>query len=115
MAEIQFAAGARQVMPVHEGAAPLASWADAQEAIDRLPMRILAARLVSAHVMGGCAMGPEARSSVVNEAARHHQLTNLSIHDASIFPTSLGANPQLSIYAQAARLSTTLAATLRQS
>jgi choline dehydrogenase-like flavoprotein len=113
MAEIQFAAGARQVMPVHEGAAPLASWADAKEAIDRLPMRILAARLVSAHVMGGCAMGTQARSSVVNEAGRHHQIANLSIHDASIFPTSLGANPQLSIYAQAARLSTALASALR--
>jgi hypothetical protein len=115
MAEIQFAAGARQVMPAHEGAAPLASWADAKEAIDRLPMRILATRLVSAHVMGGCAMGTEAHSSVVNEAGRHHQLANLSIHDASIFPTSLGANPQLSIYAQAARLSTALAPALRRS
>ena len=113
MAEIQFAAGARQVMPVHESAAPLASWADAREAIDRLPMRILAARLVSAHVMGGCAMGPSARSSVVDEAGRHHQLANLSVHDASIFPTSLGANPQLSIYAQAARLSAALASALR--
>jgi choline dehydrogenase-like flavoprotein len=113
MAEIQFAAGGREVMPVHESATPLSSWADAKEAIDRLPMRVLAARLVSAHVMGGCAMGPEARSSVVNEEGRHHQIANLSVHDASIFPTSLGANPQLSIYAQAARLSSALAAALR--
>jgi choline dehydrogenase-like flavoprotein len=113
MAEIQFAAGARQVMPVHESAAPVSSWADAKEAIERLSMRALAARLVSAHVMGGCAMGPDSRSSVVAESGRHHQLANLSVHDASIFPTSLGANPQLSIYAQAARLSTALAAALR--
>ena len=108
MAEVQFAAGARQVMPVHEGAAPVASLDDAREAIDRLPMRSLAARLVSAHVMGGCAMGPDPRTAVVDEAGRHHQLGNLSVHDASIFPTSLGANPQLSIYAQAARLSSGL-------
>jgi choline dehydrogenase-like flavoprotein len=113
MAEIQFAAGARQVMPVHESAAPVSSWADAKDAIERLSMRALAARLVSAHVMGGCAMGPDARSSVVAQTGRHHQLANLSVHDASIFPTSLGANPQLSIYAQAARLSTALANALR--
>jgi choline dehydrogenase-like flavoprotein len=113
MAELQFAAGARQVLPVHEDAVPLTSWSDAKDAIDRLPMRILAARLVSAHVMGGCAMGPDPRSSVVNESGRHHQLDNLSVHDGSLFPTSVGANPQLSIYAQAARLASGLAASLK--
>jgi choline dehydrogenase-like flavoprotein len=76
-------------------------------------MRSLAARVVSAHVMGGCAMGGAARSSVVDESGRHHQLGNLSVHDASIFPSSLGANPQLSIYAQAARLATGLSKALR--
>jgi choline dehydrogenase-like flavoprotein len=112
MAQLQFAAGARQVLSVHEAAAPVASLDDAREAIDRLPMRRLAARLVSAHVMGGCAMGPDPRASVVDENGRHHQLANLSVHDASLFPTSVGANPQLSIYAQAARLSSALATLL---
>jgi choline dehydrogenase-like flavoprotein len=62
--------------------------------------------------MGGCAMGRDARDSVVSQDGRHHQLANLSVHDASIFPTSLGANPQVSIYSQAARCSTALAAEL---
>jgi hypothetical protein len=109
MAELQFAAGARQVLTVHEGAAPVASWEAARDVIDRLEMRALAARVVSAHVMGGCAMGSDPRASVVDENGRHHQLANLSVHDASLFPTSVGANPQLSIYAQAARLSSGLA------
>ncbi len=111
MAEIQFAAGARDVMPVHESARPMSSWAETKRSIEALPMAQLAARVVSAHVMGGCAMG-EPRTSVVDADARHHQLGQLSIHDASIFPTSVGANPQLSIYAQAARLSAGLAKTL---
>jgi choline dehydrogenase-like flavoprotein len=72
----------------------------------------MAARVASAHVMGGCAMGPDARSAVVDESGRHHQLANLSVHDGSIFPTSIGANPQLSIYAFAARSATNLASTL---
>ncbi|MDC3952187.1 hypothetical protein KGZ13_34055, partial [Pseudomonas aeruginosa] len=35
---------------------------------------------------------------------RHHHLQNLSIHDGSLFPTSIGANPQLSVYGLTAQL-----------
>jgi choline dehydrogenase-like flavoprotein len=113
MAELQFAAGARSVMPLHESARPISSWREARSAIDSLPMRAIAARVVSAHVMGGCAMGNDPSSSVVNEAGRHHQLANLSVHDGSVFPTSIAANPQLSIYAIAARMAAGLAASLK--
>jgi len=113
MAEIQFAAGAQSVMPVHEGAKGYSNLKEAREAIEALPMRALAARVVSAHVMGGCAMGPDARTGVVDEDGRHHQLRNLSVHDGSVFPTSVAANPQLSIYALAARSSAALARSLR--
>ena len=113
MAEIQFAAGAQSVMPVHENAAPYASLREAREAIQSLPLRALAPRIVSAHVMGGCAMGPDAGRAVVDEDGRHHQLRNLSVHDGSVFPTSLATNPQLSIYAISARNSATLIRALR--
>ena len=113
MAEIQFAAGAQSVMPLHESATATASWREAKALIEGLPLRTLMARVVSAHVMGGCAMGTDARTSVVAESGRHHQLANLSIHDASVFPTSLGANPQLTIYAVAGRLAAGLAPTLK--
>jgi len=113
MAEIQFAAGAQSVMPLHEGAQPATSWREARAAVEGLPMKSLHARVVSAHVMGGCAMGRDPRTSVVDESGRHHHLANLSVHDASVFPTSLGANPQLTIYALCARLATGLAATLK--
>ena len=39
----------------------------------------------------------------------HWQLDNLSVHDGSLFPTSIGANPQLSIYGIANRLAQGLA------
>jgi choline dehydrogenase-like flavoprotein len=113
MAEIQFAAGAQSVMPMHESAHAYASWREARAAIEGLPMRALASRVVSANVMGGCAMGREPRSSVVDESGRHHQLANVSVHDGSVFPTSIAANPQLSIYALAARASAALAKSLR--
>jgi choline dehydrogenase-like flavoprotein len=109
MAQIQFAAGAARVLPVHERATPCASWREARAAIQALPLEPLLTRVVSAHVMGGCAMGPDARTGLVDTIGRHFQLENLSVHDGSVFPTSLGANPQLSIYALAARNATLLA------
>jgi choline dehydrogenase-like flavoprotein len=112
MAEIQFAAGARSVMPMHEHARSAASWREARAMIEALPMTPMAARVVSAHVMGGCPMGPDASRAVVDEDGRHHQLENVSVHDGSIFPTSLATNPQVSIYAFAARAAGGLAARL---
>ncbi len=63
--------------------------------------------------MGGCPMGPEERREVVDEDGRHHHLRNLSVHDGSVFPTSLAANPQLTIYALSARFSAALARSLK--
>jgi choline dehydrogenase-like flavoprotein len=57
--------------------------------------------------MGGAAMS--SRPDEWWTDGRHWTLRNLSIIDGSIFPTSIGANPQLSIYAFALR-----AALLRQ-
>lgn len=109
MAEIQFAAGAKSAGPVHELGEQYASWPQARAAIEKLPLKPLLARVVSAHVMGGCGMGADAKFSVVNAYGRHHQVENLSVFDGSVFPTSLGANPQLSIYGLTARNASRLA------
>jgi choline dehydrogenase-like flavoprotein len=98
MAEIQFAAGAREVMPVHEMATPCSSWSEAKQSIQALPMKPLLAKVVSAHVMGGCGAAGKEQQGVTRPDGVHWQIDNLSIHDGSIFPTSIGANPQLSIY-----------------
>ncbi len=112
MAECQFAAGARHVITGHMDAQPQTSWKQARRAINQLPLKTPNAALFSAHVMGGCAMGENPRHAVVNSRGRHHQLENLAVIDGSVFPTSLGVNPQLSIYALAARNATLLARTL---
>ncbi len=115
MAQIQFAAGATQVTPVHSDARASASLVEAQRVIDALRLEPFRTRLGSAHVMGGCAMGDDPRQAVCDSLGRHHQLENLSVHDGSLFPTSIGANPQLSVYAISARLTEALAARLAQS
>ncbi|WP_298835223.1 GMC family oxidoreductase [uncultured Piscinibacter sp.] len=109
MAEIQFAAGAQVVLPVHEMAQRYTSWSQARQAIAELPMKPLLARVVSAHVMGGCGMAADEQRGVVRSDGTHWQVANLSVHDGSIFPTSIGANPQLSIYGIVNRLATDLA------
>ncbi|MDQ1921001.1 GMC family oxidoreductase [Massilia pseudoviolaceinigra] len=109
MAEIQFAAGAASVQPVHELAERYTSWEAAKKGIAALPMREHITRIVSAHVMGGCTMSDDERRGVVGANGRYHGVRNLSVHDGSLFPTAIGANPQLSIYAVSARLASDLA------
>ncbi len=112
MAEIQFAAGAKTVYPVHEMAEGYSNWGQARKAIETLSYKPLLTRVVSAHVMGGCTMSDDTRLGVVSSHGRYHGIANLSVHDGSLFPTSIGANPQLSIYGVAAKLASTLAADL---
>jgi choline dehydrogenase-like flavoprotein len=113
MAEIQFAGGAKAVMPLHADADYVKTLAQARSLIDSLDLEIFRTRLGSAHVMGGCAMGEDSRLAVVDSLGQHHQLENLSIHDGSLFPTSIGANPQLSVYGLTAQLATALADRLK--
>ncbi|WP_019452118.1 GMC family oxidoreductase [Cupriavidus sp. BIS7] len=103
MAEAQFAAGAKRVRPAHLDGQDYTSWPQAREAIGQLPLKKFRALLFSAHLMGGCAMSDDPTRGVVNSAGRHHQLENLSVFDGSVFPTSIGANPQLSVFALTAQ------------
>lgn len=112
MGEIQFAAGATAVMPTHSHGRLSTTWQDFQEQVNNLRYARYDVRLASAHVMGGCAMGEDPKRAVTNSQGQHHQLENLSILDGSLFPTSIGANPQLSIYGLVAKLATALASRL---
>jgi len=113
MAEIQFAGGARAVLPLHSDARFVKTLAEARAQIDGLSLELYRTRLGSAHVMGGCAMGEEPKNAVTDSLGRHHQLSNLSVHDGSLFPTSIGANPQLSVYGLTAQLASLLAERLK--
>jgi choline dehydrogenase-like flavoprotein len=113
MAEIQFAAGATAVMPVHDEGDGYASFAAARAAVAAFDLRPRATTVVSAHVMGGAPLGPDPRSAVVDMTGRHHHVENLHVLDGSLFPTSIGANPQLTIYAVCAMLADGLARRLR--
>lgn len=114
MAEAQFAAGANSVMPLHHDARFYKSLSECKTAIDSLPQELHRQRLMTAHLMGGCIMGEDMRESVINSQGRFHHADNLYVIDGSAFPTSIGANPQLSIYGLALKQSSQLAAKIKQ-
>ncbi|MDQ6675774.1 MAG: GMC family oxidoreductase [Acidobacteriota bacterium] len=58
---------------------------------------------VTNHEIGGCRMGPDPRTSVVNQFCRTHDIPNLYVADASVFPSASEKNPTLTIMALAAR------------
>ena len=113
MADIQFAAGANSVMPVHGDGTIFGAAGEADTAIATFDLRPLVTPVMSAHVMGGCPLGPDPHRSAVDLAGRYHHLANLHVFDGSLFPTSIGANPQLSIYGIVAKLANGLVAALK--
>jgi choline dehydrogenase-like flavoprotein len=97
MARLLLAAGAQEVVTMHEDPLVFKGGSDLSP-LDRAPFTPLGHTLFSAHQMGGCPMGEDPKKAVVNSRGRHHQVKNLWITDGSVFPTSLGVNPQLTIY-----------------
>ena len=65
------------------------------------------------HPMGSLPLGSDPRRAVVDPQGRHHQLRGLYVADGSVFPTSLGGPPQLSIYATGRRVARTVCADLQ--
>ncbi len=100
LAQIQLAAGAERVRSLHTRPVVVKSEKDlaALESADFGRLRV---KCFTAHQMGGCIMGKDPKVSVVDPKLKHHEFDNLFVVDGSIFPTSLGVNPQLSIYGHA--------------
>ncbi|MEH6782978.1 MAG: GMC family oxidoreductase [Alcanivorax jadensis] len=113
MAEMHFAAGAKEIRPSHSHAGYYKSWKAAKDAINNFAYDPVITGLGSAHVMGGCAMGQDESQCVVNSDGSYKYLNGLYIIDGSVFPTSLGVNPQLTIYGMSARNATALADKLK--
>src|SRR5581483_1130966 len=63
----------------------------------------------SRHVMGTCRMGEDARTSVVDGYSRFHDVENMVCADSSVFVTSAGYNPTLTLVALAHRAACALA------
>jgi hypothetical protein len=97
LARVHFAAGAERVATLHAEPIELAS----ADEVGRLGSARYGAHehgIFSAHQMGGCRMGPDPETSVVDTHLRHHAVPNLFVVDGSVLPTGLGVNPSETIY-----------------
>ena len=103
VARIFLAAGAREVL------APVRGYGivDCEEATVRLEgARIKAADIESMafHPMGTARMGGDPKDSVIDPRGQVHGVEGFYVAAASLFPSSLGTNPQLTIMAFALRI-----------
>lgn len=61
------------------------------------------------HCSGGCRFGEDPKTSVLNTDCQLHDVDNLYVTDASVFPTGSGVNPTLTIQANALRVGSLIA------
>ena len=102
-AKVLFAAGATKVMTSHRKQTVLYSEADLP-LIEERGVASADISIGSAHPQGGNAMGELPGTSVVDSHSKVFGFDNLFVCDASVFPTSVGVNPQLTVMALAMRL-----------
>ena len=93
-----FAAGAQEFLPARVAGGVIRRERDIDEA---LPLDLPAHHLVTyaSHPMGTCRMGSDPARSVVDPHGKVWGWDNLRVSDASVFPTSLGVNPQVTTMA----------------
>tara|TARA_R110000868_G_scaffold159516_19_gene388465 strand:- start:3135 stop:4643 length:1509 start_codon:yes stop_codon:yes gene_type:complete len=104
MGELQFAAGAKEVLPIHARGVRCHDFTSFKAHVDTLSMKPLDIKIVSAHVMGGACFGVDQARSVTDLNGRVWGYDNLSVVDGSLFPTSIAANPMLSILGHTHRI-----------
>jgi choline dehydrogenase-like flavoprotein len=105
VAEMFFAAGSRRVRPALNGAKWFTSFNEARQFIRGVtdPAEFM---LYASHPMGTCRISADPAKGVVRpEDGRTHDHEGLYVVDASLMPTALGVNPQMTIMAQSLALS----------
>ncbi|MGD8606497.1 MAG: GMC family oxidoreductase [Myxococcales bacterium] len=104
-ARMYFAAGARRVYLPTTRRTTIERASDVDSVINGLRNGKHMYRLTSYHPQGTMRMGADPARSVVGSEGRCHDLDNVYVPDASIFPSSLLVNPQLTVYGMASYIS----------
>jgi choline dehydrogenase-like flavoprotein len=107
---IHFAAGAEEVfLPVH--ALPPAKTERGLALLDTVAFEPRALSLLYAvHLFGGAPMGGSRETAFCDETGRAWDVAGLYVCDASSLPSNTGANPQVTIQANALRIAAGIAA-----
>ncbi|EYF03364.1 GMC family oxidoreductase N-terminal domain-containing protein [Chondromyces apiculatus] len=97
-AALLFAAGARRVI-VPSRPTRIYERGDSIEELKTLTLTRGAMDVTAVHPMASVPMGDDPAVAAVSSEGKHHHLGGLWVGDGSLFPTSIGVPPQLSIYA----------------
>ncbi len=97
-ARVYFEAGAKKILPPIFGVEEINS-PDEIKLLRERRVKPSDLELVAFHPMGTCRMGDDPKASVIDANLESHDIGGLFIADGSIFPSSLGVNPQQSIMA----------------
>ncbi len=108
VARIFQAAGARSIYAEINGFDELHDGADIERLEGACPSGF-DMTMVGFHPLGSCRMGPDPRTSVVDEYHESHDVPGLYVVDGSSVPSSLAVNPQLTIMALATRAASRIA------
>lgn len=108
LAQTFFAAGAKEVfLPVLGCLDDLPGGGISEATLSEIDFEKIPGRQIecaSQHPLGSCRMGLSPDSAVVDPNGQVFGMRNLYVADASILPTSLGVNPQITVMAMATRV-----------
>lgn len=101
LARMWFSVGAKSLITSHRDVPEIRNKYDIallKDAVKNNPDNLM---LGSAHPQGGNRMGDDEKECVVDSDCKVYGFDNLYVCDASVFPTALGVNPQLTVMALA--------------
>jgi hypothetical protein len=101
LAKMWFSIGAKSVITSHRDMPELRTKADIPMLKDAVRNNPDGLMIGSAHPQGGNKMGSNTGECVVDSDCKVYGFENLYVCDASVFPTALGVNPQLTVMALA--------------
>ncbi len=112
-ARVHFAAGAKAVLSLQnkknrvdrleDGTVSMRDLSDFDARLERYGMGPNRMMMFSAHQMGTCRMGADAKNAVTDSNSEVYGVKNLFVCDGSVFPAASGVNPMLSIMGLAHR------------
>ena len=112
LSEMHFALGAEKVL-LPFSTFPVARSVDDLARLDESRVARDALELFTVHLMGTARMGSSPETSVVSPTGEVWDLPGCYVADASLFPTAIGVNPQITIMALATRVAFRLALSRR--
>ncbi|HSF49528.1 MAG TPA: GMC family oxidoreductase, partial [Nitrososphaeraceae archaeon] len=105
LGKMWFALGANKIIVPYKRMSIIEREEDIPKLVNRILQEPKNLLIGSAHPQSGNKIGNNSKNSVVDSDCRVHGFKNLFVCDASVFPTAVGVNPQITVMAVASIIS----------